>query len=71
VDGWLGRVRSARISLAFEFIVPAGDVSGIQVFPQPGIQIVTDRDLAHFAAFFAKAQGAPRELSPRATGRDP
>ena len=37
------------------FVVLAGDAGGGQIFPQPAIQIVADRDLAHLAAFFAEA----------------
>ena len=38
-------------------VVLAGDAGGVQVCPQPGIEIMTDRDLAYLAAFFAEAQG--------------
>ena len=40
-----------------QLVVLAGDAGGVQVCAQPGIEIVTDRDLAHLAAFFAEAQG--------------
>ena len=40
------------------FVVLADDAGGVEIFPQPGIQIVADRDLAHLAAFFAEAQRA-------------
>ena len=35
-----------------------GDAGGVQIFPQPGMQIVADRDLAHLAAFFTEAERA-------------
>jgi hypothetical protein len=37
-------------------VVLARDTGGVQVFPQPGIQIATDGNLAHLAAFFAEAE---------------
>ena len=50
------------------FVVLAGNAGGVQVGPQPGIQIVTDRNIAHLAAFFAEAQSplfAKLRRSPR------
>jgi hypothetical protein len=38
--------------------VLAGDASDVQIFPQPGIQIATDGNLANLTAFFAEAQRA-------------
>ena len=49
------RLPSARAEEG-HLVVLAGDAGGVQVFPQPGIQIVTDRDLAHLAALFAEAE---------------
>jgi len=40
----------------WHFAVLARYAGGVQVFPQPGIQIATDGNLAHLAAFFAEAE---------------
>ena len=46
----VGRAEEGRV------VVLADDASGIQIFPQPSIQINADRDLAQLAAFFAEAE---------------
>jgi hypothetical protein len=45
----VGRAEEGR------FAVLAGDAGGVQVFPQLGIQIATDGNLAHLAVFLGSA----------------